>query len=93
MFIKLIVELINQSINSKTDDILMQAPRDLFESEVVKDGLLIKRSQVEKWTFVKVLFDFLKKILFFQIYCPFERMCLQAERVRLEMPLKDVSFV
>ena len=54
--------------------------RAMFEAEVVADGLRIDRLPVDSRTFVVV-------------HCPFDRMCKEAERVRLEMPLKDVCVL
>lgn len=54
--------------------------RKLFEKMMRDDGLIVTYEYCKK------------KVSFVKIHCPIDRLCLEAERVRLEMPLKGVSI-
>lgn len=52
--------------------------RKRFEDALRREGFSIKEVQVEDKVFKK-------------LHCPFKRLCEEAERVKLEMPLEGVS--
>lgn len=51
-----------------------------FEHHMKKAGLVIEKERVGNNCFVK-------------IYCPFDRLCYEAEQSQLEMPLKGVLYL
>lgn len=51
--------------------------RNLFEESIKKEGLQMESDQLADRVFVK-------------IFCPFERLALQAEMNQMKMPLKGV---
>lgn len=53
--------------------------REQFEKRLTDGGLLLEKETTEKHVFVKV-------------HCPFERLAHEAERMRLEMPLKGLKL-
>ncbi len=52
--------------------------RDLFESALKKEGLELEKEQIDEQIFLK-------------IFVPSSRLAVEAERLKLEMPLKGVS--
>ena len=53
--------------------------RERFENALRKTGFSIKEVTIEDKVYKK-------------LHCPFKRLCEEAERVKLEMPLEGVSF-
>ena len=53
--------------------------RKRFENALIRSGFSIRSVVVEDKVFTK-------------LHCPFKRLCQEAERVKLEMPLEGVSF-
>ncbi|XP_021363066.1 anoctamin-4-like isoform X4 [Mizuhopecten yessoensis] len=50
--------------------------RDCFEQAMIEQGFFIQK-------------DFMKDNVFVKLHCPFKRLCMEAEAVKLEMRLKD----
>lgn len=40
-----------------------------------------------------VQFTTIGKFVYTKLFCPFKRLCVEAEKVKFEMPLKDVSLL
>ena len=59
------------------EDYQNQPARVLYEKELRKEGLDVHSEKLGQYCFVKIV-------------CPFDRLCFEAEQVKLEMPLKDV---
>ncbi len=57
----------------------LATPRKLFEEAIIRDGLEINPETIGNKVFLK-------------LFCPFDRMALEAERIKLEMPIKGVNF-
>lgn len=54
--------------------------RDRFEKAMRAEGFSIKEEIIDGYMYKK-------------LHCPFKRLCKEAEKVKLEMPLKGVSIV
>lgn len=52
--------------------------RERFEKELRAEGFSLKEELIEDYVYIK-------------LHCPFKRLCQEAEKVKLEMPLKGVS--
>ncbi|XP_012944219.2 anoctamin-5 [Aplysia californica] len=53
--------------------------RERFKSLLEKEGFSIQSDTVGEHVYIK-------------LHCPFKRLCVEAEKVRLEMPLKDMTI-
>ena len=69
-----------QNQNKKKDLEKKERLRKRFEDELRKSGFSIKDVEIENKVYKK-------------LHCPFKRLCEEAERVKLEMPLEGVSSV
>ena len=53
--------------------------RSKFEYLLKDQGFTIQRSQIDGFVYTK-------------LFCPFKRLCKEAELVKMEMPIKGVTF-
>ena len=59
---------------------LQERDRVKFNMKLQQEGFTVQKSQIGK-------------IVYTKLHCPFKRLCREAERVKFEMPIKDVSIL
>ena len=74
----------NKSVNDVDDEDDQKKIRNRirdrlkFSKKLAQEGFTVQTSEIGKYTYTK-------------LHCPFKRLCREAQRVKFEMPIKDVS--